>query len=78
MLETSFWAKNDRNRQVYISTYNKHKLKNLRFSRKLLKTKSAHDSILRYRKNGGFRLKYGIKLLNVELLSPLRHSMMYI
>ena len=64
--------------QVYIGTYNKPKLKNLRFSRNLRKTKSANDAILRYRKNGGFWLKYGIKLLNVVFLSPLRHSMMYL
>ena len=38
VVETWFWAQNDGNRQVYISTYNKVKLWELPFSRKSRKT----------------------------------------
>ena len=37
-LETCFWAQNDRNGRVYISTYNNSKLYGLPFSRKSRKT----------------------------------------
>ena len=38
VVETCFWAQNDRSIEVYIGTYNNIKLYDLPFSRKTLKT----------------------------------------
>ena len=41
VVETLFWAQNDRNVRVYIGTYNNIKLYDLPFSRKTRKTDSG-------------------------------------
>ena len=55
VVETQIWAQNDRNIQVYISTYNNPKLPDLPFSRNLQKTKFAIDAKLENSKIGSFR-----------------------
>ena len=46
VLETCFWAQNDRNGRVYISTYNNSKLYDLPFSRKSRKTVIVYIAIV--------------------------------
>ena len=72
VVETLLWAQNDRNRQVYISTYNKVKLYGLPFSHKSRKTvftsrkfseKSISTSV------EGLVTSKGSMLMNLEIIS---------
>ena len=54
VVQTWFWASNDRKSRLYNSTYNNPKLPDLPFSRNLQKTKFAIDAKLENSKIGGF------------------------
>ena len=60
VLETYFWAQNDCNSRVYISTYNNSKLLDLPFSRNSQKTKSVIYAKSQNSKNDGFQPKLAV------------------